>query len=165
MLRLVIGMQTDRGFTLIEILVVVLIVGITLGFALLAFGDFGGSRRITVGAERFANYMRLVQQQAILESSTLGIRLTHEGYQVFRFQMPSSWEVLSKKKIFHLQHFSSNTIISLEKKGKKSNPDIIINSSGDMTPFQLQFGDRQHTLATVTATHDGQVLFKLANAT
>ncbi len=51
MLRLVIGMQNRaradlNGFTLIEILVVIVIVGITLSFALLAFGDFGSERRI-----------------------------------------------------------------------------------------------------------------------
>ena len=65
-LNTVIGMRNrDQGFTLIEILVVVLIIGITLGFALLAFGDFGRQRQIITAAETFVNYVTLVEQQAL----------------------------------------------------------------------------------------------------
>ena len=41
----------NKGFTLIEVMVVVVIIGITIGFAMLSFGDFGQSRRLLTAAE------------------------------------------------------------------------------------------------------------------
>ncbi len=157
--KLVTGMRIKSGFTLVEILVVVLIIGITIGFALLAFGDFGGSRRVVVAAEQFAGYVRLVQQQAILEASTLGIRLNKQGYQVFRFNVSGNWQAMPSKTIFHAQHFPDSTVINLENRtNKKESPEIIINSSGDMTPFKLHFGsERQRYVITVIGSHDGHV--------
>jgi len=164
MLKLVTGMQTKQGFTLIEILVVILIIGITLGFALLAFGDFGANRRIIVAAEQFVGYVKLVQQQAILETSTLGINFNKNGYQVMRFQTPASWQAMPQKSIFHTQYFPDSTVINLESNSKKSgNPQIIINSSGDMTAFTLHLGSaHQVDLATVVGTFDGNVSLQLA---
>lgn len=157
-------MQNSRrsnanGFTLVEILVVVLIVGITLGFALLAFGDFGSKRRILMSAEQFVNYVKFVQQQAILETSTLGISFNQNGYHVMRFQPPASWQAMPSKRIFHQQHFPSNAIVYFESTAKKlRHPQIIINSSGDMTAFRLNFSTlKQDNIATVVGKQDGTV--------
>ncbi len=46
--KLVIGMKNHKGFTLIEILIVLMIIGITLSFAILSFGDFGEGRKVKV---------------------------------------------------------------------------------------------------------------------
>ena len=163
MLKLVTGMQNNRentrGFTLIEILVVVLIVGITLGFALLSFGDFGSRRRIVISAEQFVNYVKFVQQQAIMETSTLGILLNKNDYQVLRFQPPSSWQAMPQKSVFHQQHFPANAIVNLENRIKRAGwPQIIINSSGDMTAFKLLLGSTQEAnIAKVVALSNGAI--------
>jgi len=153
MRKLVIGMQNNRGnlhgFTLIEILVVVLIIGITIGFALLAFGDFGSNRRILMSAEQFVNYVKFVQHQSILETSTLGIRLNQNSYQVLRFEAPSNWQVMPKNSIFHQQQFPDSAIVYFENTtDKNGNPQIIINSSGDMTAFKLTVGSSKQAIIT-----------------
>lgn len=162
--KLVTGMQsnqpqTNRGFTLIEILVVVLIIGITIGLALLAFGDFGGQRRIVMAAEHFINYVKLVQQQAILETSTLGIQLNQNTYQALRFQTNSQWQSMPSKGIFHQQQFPKNTVVHLEKMSFKVNtPQLIINASGDMTPFKLNIGsETQPSIVTILGKRNGTV--------
>ncbi len=159
MQRLVTGMYSDnRGFTLVEILVVLVIVGITLSFALLAFGDFGQSRRMMMAADQFTNMVGLAQQQAILESSTLGISLKNNSYQIVRFVPPNDWRPIADKGIFAVQHFPDKAVIDLNIKSsaKKNTPEIIINSTGDMTAFQLKLGTHQQpNIKTLTWRHDG----------
>lgn len=162
MRRLVTGMTINRGFTLIEILIVIVIIGITVGFALIAFGDFGASRRILFSAEQLANTLKLAQQQAILENSTLGLRIDNTSYQILRFQDSSNWEPISNKGIFKINYFPKNTVITLKTSNKplQDSPAIIINSSGDMTPFTLDFGTNKETMMTVLiGNHDGSLHF------
>src|SRR5438552_7864051 len=102
-----------KRFTLIEILVVVLIIGTTAGFALLAFGDFGAGRRILMAADQVKYTIKLAQQQAILEAGTLGVQLSASGYQVHRFKSPNTWEAISQKGVFKGQIFPKDTVISL----------------------------------------------------
>ncbi|WP_156411356.1 type II secretion system minor pseudopilin GspH [Legionella oakridgensis] len=152
----------EKGFTLLEILVVLVIIGITLGFALLAFGDFGEKRRVMMAAEQFANYVKLTQQQAILEASTLGIRFHNQTYQVFRFNTSGHWQAMPPKGIFHIQAVPNNTMLHWATEKKKSvSPDIIIHASGDITPFTLYFGSyKVPKLAAVIGQQNGSVFFQ-----
>lgn len=162
MRRSVTGMSTNRGFTLIEILVVIVIIGITVGFALIAFGDFGESKRMLFAAEQLENTLQLAQQQAILESSTLGLRIDNTSYQILKFQNSSGWMPIANKGIFKAYYFPKNTVITLKTniKATQGVPSIIINASGDMTPFTLNFGtSKENTIAVLTGSHNGNLSF------
>ena len=159
MQSLVTGMRVERGFTLIEILVVVTIIGITLGFALLAFGDFGADRRAIVNAEQFSTYLKLVQHQAILANNTLGVNLDKTGYSTYRFNQ-NNWQLMPKKSIFHFRAFPSNMMVSLRTrtKTKLKAPALIIDSSGNMTEFVAHFGTEQKPeLRILVGQYDGQI--------
>jgi len=153
----------QRGFTLIEILVVVAIIGITVGFAMLAFGDFGASRRAVVSAEQFSSYVKLVQQQAILETNTLGINLNQDGYGTYRF-VGGSWQQMSMKSIFHWRSFPKNVVANFRQtssKNKFKNPDIIISPSGDMNEFIVDFGTASNAqIVSLVGTSDGQIIIQ-----
>lgn len=158
---LVTGMQS-KGFTLVEILVVILIVSITLGFALIAFGDFGEKRRIIVAAEQFSQYVVLTQQQAILDSSTLGIVIHHNGYELLRLTGPKQWSPMPSNRIFRPQRFPKGMLINLahdsQKPNKPSKPRIIIQSSGEMTAFKLNFGsEKRPAMITVVGHRNGMI--------
>lgn len=151
----------DYGFTLIEILVVVIIIGITIGFALLALGDFGASRRAVVAAEQLSSYIKLVQQRAILETNTLGITINKEGYGTYRFDH-GTWQPMPVKGIFHWRNFPNNIIAKLHSNSTNNsfkNPDIVINSVGDMTEFAVDFATSpKNNIVTLLGEHDGQLI-------
>lgn len=158
--------RSNQGFTLIEILIVLVIIGITFGFALLAFGDFGESRRILFSAEQLVNTLRLAQQQAILGSNTLGLRIDNNGYQVFQLYNNAQWKPISDKGVFKMTYFPQDTRIIL----KTSNstpagvPPVIIFASGDMTPFTLNFGSKQdNNLALLIGKRNGELQFNVVN--
>ncbi|ASQ45782.1 type II secretion system minor pseudopilin GspH [Legionella clemsonensis] len=151
-----------KGFTLIEILVVLIIIGITISFALLAFGDFGASRRVIITAEQFANYIKLLQHRAIIEMKPFGVSVNQDRYQTFRFEH-DIWKPMSERSIFHTQTFPNNLVMKFQNpKNNRQSPDIIISASGDMTAFTLYFGTTQKPkLATLVGNHNGQIALVL----
>ncbi len=166
MQKLVTGMKNNGGFTLIEILVVLLIIGITLGFALLAFGDFGSNRRIVIAAEQFVNYVKFIQQEAIMQTSTLGIIFNQTGYHVIRFESGHHWQTMPNKNIFHQQRFPSNAVVRFENSSTKiGEPSIIINAAGDMTAFKLNFSSKnQMNIADVIGESDGTLALRVQDS-
>lgn len=167
MRKLVTGMRNNRGFTLIEIMIVIVIIGITVGFALIAFGDFGESKRILFSAEQLTSTLRLAQQQAILETSTLGLRIDNTSYQILQLQDNAQWQPISNKGIFKMTYFPKNTFITLntDSHPKTGTPSIIINASGDLTPFTLSFGsNKENKLAVLVGSRNGNLQFKVIDA-
>jgi general secretion pathway protein H len=153
-------MPPHKGFTLIEILIVLVIIGITIGFALIAFGDFGESKRIRFAAEQLLNTIKLSQQKAILESSTLGIKLDKSSYQVLKFVNNKEWKPISNQGIFKIHYLPSQTVIHLKTNGNSEHnyPDIVLMPSGDMTPFALDFGSiREKSIAQIIGSYDGDL--------
>lgn len=163
MQKLVTGMIVDKGFTLIEILIVIVIIGITIGFALIAFGDFGSEKRIIFSAEQLSTTLKMAQQQAILESSTLGLKINAKGYELLKFNNAGVWNPVSKNALFKFHYFPENTVVHIEagKHMAGGFPEIIINSTGDMTPFNIKIGTSQNdNLAVLSGSHNGIILVK-----
>lgn len=160
-LRLPHYIERIRGFTLVEILVVLLIIGITIGFAMLAFGDFGARRRVVFAAEQFVNDVKMVQNQAILENSTFGILVNQDSYRAFRFNAAMSWQVVSSNRIFRQHFFPKPASLRFQPKiGSAGTPQIIINESGDMSPFNLLVDIKGSVVAEVVGHHNGAIQLK-----
>jgi general secretion pathway protein H len=70
--------KRDSGFTLIEMLVVLTILGIAAGAILLTAPD---SRRTLIQeAERFAAGLVRAKEEAVLTNRTIDVQITREGY-------------------------------------------------------------------------------------
>lgn len=161
--KLVIGMRDNQGFTLIEIMIVIVIIGITVGFALIAFGDFGQGRRIVFAAEQFVNVLKLAQQQAQLESITLGMRIDNNGYQLVSFSN-HHWQTAGNQGIFKWTNFPEKTrvLIKTAYSAKNGEPAIIFNAAGEMTPFSLTLGtEEQPAMAIITGANNGNLALTL----
>lgn len=158
--KLEIGMHINRGFTLIEILVVITIASIIASFAWLAFGDFGSSRNIISSAEHFASYVKLIQQIAILESNTFGIKLNQNHYDTYRLEPGNSWVLVPKRHVIHRYSFPEPAIITIKHETNHAGPDIVIDQSGNMTAFQMTISNSQTHLLSILGYENGTLEIK-----
>lgn len=159
-------MLVKKGFTLIEIMVVLVIIGISVTMTLLAFGDFGAGRKAVVSAELFVSYVKLVQQRAILEANSMGINVYSDGYETYRFDNHATWNTMPQNSLFHKQKFPEKitATLSMPTSNRNKRPDIIISPSSETTPFTIHFGTiQQQKIATVQGQLNGDITVQLAN--
>lgn len=129
-----------NGFTLIEILIVLLIIGIILSFAVVSFGDFGAKRTALVACEQFNEYLRLIQQQAILTNTSFGVNI--DGSSCLAFPLERNDNTQTKSPIPRLHRFPANIIVNFTNKSWQTKPQIIIQPDGSMTEFKIAFGSK-----------------------
>lgn len=159
MRKLATGMRT-KGFTLLEILVVLVIISITFGFALMSFGDFGASRQAITSAEHFESYLKLLQQQALIEMQPLGVRISSNYYETYHFIPEMGWKPFPQNSFFNTQNFPSKVIVDFKGSSISNfkNPHIIIHPSGDLTPFVMNFGtSKKNQIIALIAKSNGEL--------
>ena len=74
--------RKQAGFTLIELMVVLVILGLTAAVVVLAMPETGGS--LAGEAERFAARAKAARDTAILESRAVALQIGRGGYEVAR---------------------------------------------------------------------------------
>ena len=150
-----------RGFSLIEILVVLLIIGIASSFALVSFGDFAKKRQIITDAEDFVDYVQLVKQQAILENRHFLLRWHDHEYEVLRYQAKDRWQSMHNSGFFRSRHIHAAIKLHFGTQYTQQSANIMIYASGQMTPFVLHFEGPDHTdIAMVKGYADGKLLLQ-----
>ena len=142
--------RSTRGFTLIEILIVMVIISIAVTFAALSVGGFIKARRVEMAAKELSALLPLASQQAILQPAIIGLQIEPHRYAFYRFVInvntnKGQWQKISKDLILKPRFLDKNIILSLQLKeniflansNQKNNPQIIFLPSGDNTPFIL----------------------------
>ncbi len=160
--------NTKLGFSLIEILVVMVIIGVILSFVILAFGDFGNSRRIMMQQQHLGDLIKLARIRAIIESKTYGLHLTNKNYTFYQFyHAPSSpyghWLQL-KNNTFKSKTFPSNVKIKYNHPLSKNTPEIIISPDGHITPFTLHLITSNQDQIKLNVKFNGAVNLKEVTA-
>ena len=155
--RLVIGMRGKTGFTLIEMLVVLLIIGTTVTFAMLSFGDFGKSKLAKTSAEQMMQYISLLQQKAILENKPIGISIHPSSYHAQKFVIRKGWQQINKSNVYREQMLPSG-VFFYDKKSSNT-VDIIVQPSGDISPFTLYLGNQSNPkIVQISSDSNGEVM-------
>ena len=140
--------KDNKGFTLLELLVALVLIGIILSFATLTF-DSGEDRRIKEEANRFYGLVKLAQEESILNDRELSLEIDADGY---RFTvLTDEGEEAIEDPVFRERVFAEyiQPVINIEKtqfnlksqkdKEQSQSVKIFILSSGELTPFQIEF--------------------------
>jgi general secretion pathway protein H len=81
----------QAGFTLIEVLIVITIIGILATVLSLKIGNRALDDRMQVEAERFYQLMQLAQEETDVKGVALGLRFTEDGYQFLALNDKGQW--------------------------------------------------------------------------
>jgi general secretion pathway protein H len=167
----------SKGFTLVEILVVVVIMAIVISFAILAVGTSGRDTQLDEESRRIEGLLGLLHERALLEGRDFGLRIEPAAYEFVVYDprrdrwMPLDQEQefrhrdLPKGLSFQLQLDSQVVVIKAIDRNLPSDqappgPQLAIAASGEGTPFRLTLL-RDGTQAK--ASVDGDALGKLSH--
>lgn len=86
--------RSERGFTLVELLIVLTIIGLMSAAVVLAMPDPRGS--LVAEAERFAARAHAAQERAIMDARPMAIRVTSLGYGFDRRE-DGEWKAMDEE--------------------------------------------------------------------
>jgi general secretion pathway protein H len=137
-----------RGFTLIEILVVVVIIGILATGAVLSLGVIGQDRQLERERDRIVAVTDYLREQAALQNREFGMRVFDGGYDFLSWDARTSlWERVQDDPLLRPRTLppgletrllvEGRPVILPQREVEHPAPQIMLFSSGDLSSFEL----------------------------
>jgi general secretion pathway protein H len=160
---------SQRAFTLIEILVVLVIVGILTAVAFLSFGILGDNDSMDREVRRLSSLIELVSDEATTQGRDYGLEFMTGGYRFVEYDpLLNQWfevigdDFLEQRQLdegVEFELFLEERRVLLHSEAQETEreddeeerqtpqrdltddylPHVLIMSSGDVTPFELRF--------------------------
>ncbi|TLX57664.1 type II secretion system protein GspH [Stutzerimonas nosocomialis] len=160
------------GFTLIELMVVLVILGTLISLAVLSTGSASSARELRDEAQRIAAVIGLLADEAVLDSREYGLLIDDEGYRVLRYddaqgrwvddgargthRLPS-WARLDLaldgtplRLLAPVRQGGDRAGLSRDedeeqrkREAARLQPQLLILSSGELSPFSLRVSERR----------------------
>lgn len=137
------------------------IIGIVLSFVVVAFGDFGQSRRVMMQQQHLGDLIKLARIRAIIEAKTYGLNISKTHHTFYQFEPNShdalgQWSALSSD-LFKKSGLAAHQQMTYTHPLNKQTPEIILTPDGQVTPFQLTLTTQSHEKITMTVSINGLV--------
>lgn len=135
---------TQSGFTLLEIMIVVVIISVISSFIVVSLQGRDKSIQFENEAKRFTRVMALAREEAILNSDILGVRFRKNCYS-FMLRKNNEWKAYNDRLYgpheipmgIEFELFVNNIATILPDEQSPKEPQLYILSSGEISPFQL----------------------------
>lgn len=141
--------RRSRGFTLIEILVVLFIVGIIAGLATLAVRGRGPQDVVDEDADRLFELLGLAQEESLFRTRVLGVWFSRDSYRFFGFR-DERWATLDDALLkgresplpdlgYRLYLEGRPIVLEVDEPDKEQDmlPQVVFYPDGGSTPFEL----------------------------
>lgn len=153
----------EHGFTLLELLVVLLIIGIIVSFAGLAIGQ-RSSRVVNDEAERLNGLFQIASDEAVMQGRELAVEFSRDGYRFLELGQDNKWVPVEDDNLFRDREIAPDIKLDLVVEGaeasfddKKNLPKVFVLSSGELTPFILTLSVEGEPPYILQGTSDGKV--------
>ena len=141
-----------RGFTLLEIMVVILIIGLVSTYVVLKIGGNNRDTHLDQEAERLNALFDYVREQAELQTRDYGLRVNESGYSFVVFDvLGNQWRPVDEDDALRERELPGDIephvvvegrTIVLDRKKKETEaddfaPQVMIFANGDLSSFEL----------------------------
>jgi len=136
--------RPSHGFTLLEVLVVMVIIGVVISFAALSLKRDDHS--LDEEARRLQALIALTSQEAVLQSRELAVQFSSDGYDFLALD-GDQWQPIADDDVLRARHLPEDLVIDYQVEGDQLTigtkddeavpPRIYFLSSGEATPFRL----------------------------
>ena len=156
------AIRARAGFTLIEILVVITIVGIVLSIAVLSLGVLGENKELDTEVRRYVSLIELARDESMLQGREYGLEVLQQGYRFVELDpLTRQWAEILGDDVLRARSLPETIELALYIEDKQIplkydaaalgdseeddreitqfQPHVFIFSSGDMTPFEIHF--------------------------
>ena len=157
----------SAGFTLIEIMVVVVIIGVVAALMVLSFTLTGRDRELEKESDRLFALFTYAREQAELQTREYGVLFQDDGYEFLTYDVRRAlWrsvpddEALVARRLpdglgVKLTVEARPVVLTRPKDARDKTPQVMIFSNGDLTSFAATL-EREGGLRSVTVTQDDQ---------
>ena len=157
----------EAGFTLIEIMVVVVIIGVVAALMVLSFTLTGRDRELEKESDRLFALFTYAREQAELQTREYGVLFQDDGYEFLTYDVRRAiWrgvpddEALVARRLpeglgVKLTVEARPVVLTRPKDARDKTPQVMIFSNGDLTSFAATL-EREGGLRSVTVTQDDQ---------
>jgi general secretion pathway protein H len=154
-----------RGFTLIEILVVVVIIALISAGMILSVSLTGRDRELEKESDRLQALFNYAREQAELQTREYGVMFEDDGYEFLTYDVHRAvWrsviedDALGARKLpdgldFKLKVDARPVVLKRPKDAKDKTPQVMIFSNGDLSTFEATL-ERSNGVRSVTMRPD-----------
>lgn len=140
------------GFTLLELMVVMVLIGIIFSFAVLSMRGDDVAELMEQETRRLETLLMLANDEAIVRGEELGVRFDEDGYEFLVLAL-DGWQAPDSG-LLKAHVLPADIRLRLELEGDLPDdgdgedpdaeppPQVLILSSGEMTPFTVTFESR-----------------------